>query len=163
MSVLLSEDQYDVLLQDNTDNQLTLERQGLSQEQADLYMKTSKYDLKAVPVGESFTSSKTTISVNFKPEKYSEIGNLKDLKKEDKDVLANALSSSFRESNGYEWYCTDFADYIVFDTRLAYNETRYATIVDGCMVYIIFSNEERPNDEEQREELRRIVDTVEFP
>lgn len=114
-------------------------------------------------MGDSLGDSKIEIKVNLKPDKYTEIGSLKDLSQADREAVAATISGSFQESDGYEWYETDSADYFVFDTVImAHNETRYATIVNGCMVYIFVSSSEGKVDESLRLELQNIVDTVGF-
>ena len=147
---------------DNTNNQLALERQGLPQEKVDLLMRLSGRELRAVPVGESLADSKTTLYVRIKPDTYPGLDNLRDLPQGLKDELAAALVSGFPKCDGYEWHSSDCADYIVFETVLTENETRYATIVDDSMIYIILTNSKGKNDEEAHQKLQKIVDTIEF-
>lgn len=162
VSIELSEDEYDVFEIDNTNNQLALERQGLPQEKVDLLMRLSGRELRAVPVGESLADSKTTLYVRIKPDTYPGLDNLRDLPQGLKDELAAALVSGFPKCDGYEWHSSDCADYIVFETVLTENETRYATIVDDSMIYIILTNSKGKNDEEAHQKLQKIVDTIEF-
>lgn len=162
VSIELSEDEYDVFEMDNTNNQLALERQGLSQEKVDLSMRFSGKDLVAVPIGESLSNPKTMFFVRIKSAFYTRLGNLRDLSQEDKDAYADALVSTFSGNEGYEWYSTDYAEYIVFDSTVVENETRYVTIANDNVIYIVLSNSEGKNDEEARRKLQKIVDTMEF-
>lgn len=118
------------------------------------------YDLKALPVGDSLADQEVVFTVNLKSDKYPEIGTLSELFQEDKDVLEFTLIASFPETNGYKWYSTDSADYIVFETQFMEKEIRYATIVDGCMIYIFLNNPDE--NEEWKPELQKIIDTIEF-
>jgi len=156
LTMTFSEDEFDVLTQDNTDNQLALERQGLTQEQADLYLSLTGYALKAVPVGQNLKEDATIITLNIKEPKYDALEDLKDLSPTEKNLMAQALISSFGLSS-YDWYSTDDAEYIVFDWN---NEVRYATIKQERMVYVFLTGRDGVPTEAERTMLRETVDAM---
>lgn len=162
MLMYLSEEQYDVFTQDNTDNQLSLERQGIAQEKMDEYMQISGYALKAVSVGEDFIDPEFVITLNVKDKDYEGIPNLKNFPQEEKELMGSTMILGWPGTDSYEWYSTETADYIVFDTQLSGYERRYATIFDGRMIYIFLTDFEGPLDFEEKEILREIVDNIVF-
>lgn len=164
MTVVLSEDDYDVLVADNDPDSPALSHQGLTKEKADLYMSLIGYALKACPVGETITNSDLIFEVNIKEPNYAEIGTLKSLTEAEQDVVASALTSGFKGvRNGYQWFRTDSVDWIVFDCDMSLcKETRYATIYDGRMIYVFFSRESDYPSEEDALILHNIVQNIKW-
>lgn len=163
LTVTMDEDKYDIITQDNTNNQRSVERQGYGQERLDLYMTLSGYALQAVPVGQSIADADEIYRINIKDKNYPGLMNLKDMSDIDINLLATALVTGFNGSNqSYDLYQTDQAVYIVFncDSVKGNIETRYATVIDERMIYFFNEVEDASKLDESNATLKAIVDSA---
>ena len=154
LTVRISPEEYDYLVKDVPQDPAVLERLGLSESQASAYMSMLGYELVAVPVGQKLTKADFEILVNVKDPSYQGIASLRSLSEAERMLLAQSLVLGFGKSD-YELYSSGDADYIVFE---ALGSQRYATIVDGCMVYIYAKSDTGILSDDQKAALRRFVD-----
>lgn len=164
MAVVMSEDEYDVFTEDTPFDSPALAHQKLEKDRVDLYVVLSGYSLIAVPVGDSLADSQFEIKVNIKEPKYDAISNLKDLDQDVKDECALALVSSFSaDTNTYTWCETPYVDWIVFECDMQISkELRYATIIDGRMIYIIAGKPDTYPSNAESAEVERIVRNIKW-
>ncbi|MBR1741622.1 MAG: hypothetical protein IJ733_07075 [Lachnospiraceae bacterium] len=144
-------DSYDVYRMEypETDEE-TLRHLEITQDQLTRYLQTSNYEIQAYPKGQRIDDSNREIEVNVKKDKYNEIGELKDLSEKDKKNLADALVSSFSGTDGYEWLETGEFEFIGFDTKMLSFQRRYATITGGDMIYIIWNDDKKIEEDDKR-------------
>lgn len=159
LTAYLSEDEYNVLLADNSNNAPTLERLGIGAEDADIYLNLLSLELMAVPAGGSLLDAEYDIRVKVKDPEYADIGNLKNLNENELNIMAAALLAGFGGASDYELYHTDDAVYIVFEWG---KEIRYATIAEDRMIYMILSAQDGNITDEHRQRMRETVDAMEW-
>ncbi len=158
ITVYLDRNAFDVFLQDNSDNQEALEHQGVTRAQMDLYMNGVGYDIMGVPCDQSIKDCDWRFILHVKDPAYEGIDNLKNLGEIEKGMLGDTLAASFAIDD-YELYQTEDVDYIVFE---ALNSLRYATIIDGRMIYIYIHMDHGSVTDSERELLRSIIDRIDW-
>lgn len=160
LNVTIDGNVFDVFLKDNTGNDEAIAHSGVSQEKMDLYMSATGYDLMAVPAAEenSYLDADYTFLVHVKKPEYEGIENFSHLGETMENLFANNMITSFGlDPDSFEIYKTENADYIVFE---ALNSIRYATIMDGSMIYFYIRPEHGEVTDEHREMLRSIMEGV---
>ena len=123
-------------------------------------MSATGYDLMAVPAAEenSYLDADYTFLVHVKKPEYEGIENFSHLGETMENLFANNMITSFGlDPDSFEIYKTENADYIVFE---ALNSIRYATIMDGSMIYFYIRPEHGEVTDEHREMLRSIMEGV---
>lgn len=129
-------ERYHVYSLDNQFTEKMCQSQGFTVEQMTQYLNLSSVDMIAVPAGESFLGCSFEMDAKIKSSHDYGIDNLKNLSNEEFDLWANILIISFGTSD-YEVLETDQVKYVIFDCKLMTPERRYATIINGNMIYFI--------------------------
>ena len=157
-------DEFNVLIKGET--QITDEIAAsfdTDKERLELYLSMQGSDLLAVRKGESLSGGNSgEIHVRIKPDKYNDISNLADLSELEQNMIAKTLISGFPGIDDYELYKTSDACFIVFEVNMMGNEIRYATVIDGAMIYVFYHLEDGDITDQDRQMMRDIVDTVHF-
>ena len=154
---------YDVLCKGNGNyTEEFAASHGTTKDKLDLWLSLQGNDLIAVAPGAMLGKSSDEICIRIKPGKYTGVDNFKDFSDADKKYLADAMISGFSGTDGYQFYDTEDAAYIVFNMNVLGEQLRYATIVDEAMIYIFYESAEGPVTDEERQILQQIVDTVRF-
>ncbi len=156
----MSEDVFNIFVQDNQAGSQSLKRCGKTKADMDDYMQSVGFSLRAVPVDAEAWGDNFEIRISIQDGKYPQIGNLKDLGDTELSETAAKLLSGFT-AEGYEFYENDQALYIVFDCDMYSPQQRYATIVNGDMIYIFCRSDTELSDA-MRDELRQTVDCFIF-
>lgn len=127
-------------------------------------MNTLGYELVAAPVGDNIAASTKVIRFNIKDPKYTGVSSLRELSEEEKSMFASNLMISFGiDRNKYEWLSTDDIDWIKFEWSVNDgNEIRYATIIDECMIYVIFRREGTPIEQGDAQEMDKLVCQIKY-
>lgn len=148
------------------DNEYTPEMctaQGVDIDEVTKYLKLTKehtnVNMILVPANEPLVSPNFEIQIKVK-DKYAEIKNLNDLSEPVYETTASALVAGF--NTDYETYKTNNVKWIVFDCFVSTNQVRYATILNGKMIYIFGQNKSGTVTDEQRNDIKEIVDSFEF-
>lgn len=124
------------------------------------YMNVQSSTLIMTPENCLWADKPFQINVKYKDRDYENI-TLSELDNASIDILASAIISGFDiTSDGYQLYETDNALFIVFDCKILDNEQRYATIIDGHMIYI-YGSAANGLTEEQRDLIREVADSLE--
>lgn len=141
-----------------------LESQGISKEKLDLFLKTCGYDLLIVPKNESLGAPSFEIDIRIKADKDYGIAQLKDLDSTEFQAYAEILTKGFALTGevSYTAYENNNAKYIVFDVNITGWQRRYATIINGKMVYFIIRGAGQPISDEQDTIARSIIDTLQY-
>ncbi len=163
-SVGIGED-YDTYSPEYGYSEEMLRSQGISKEKLDLYLQLSGKDLIVVPKGESLGSPNFEISIRIKDKKDYGIDNLKNLNEATFKEFADLLVQGFALDGNpmdYSVYENDNAKYIVFDWTVGSLERRYATIINGKMVYFIVSAAGNPISADQEATAQLIMDTLQY-
>lgn len=134
-SLKISE-KYNVYSLDNPFTEDMCKSQGVEYDNMNLYLEFSGFDMVICPKEDLLSNPSFVIEVRVKSDKDYGINNSKDLSDEDFSIWAYALSSGFGAGDTYTVVETDKAKFVVFDWE-GYNQRRYATIMNGKMVYII--------------------------
>ena len=149
---------YDVILQNNDDNEEVLNNQGISSALIDLYMSMLGYQLVAVPTKVPFTSADAQFYLHIKEPAYEGIDNLKSLNVLNKVYLGQMLAAGYGLSpDDVELVQTDTADYYLFEILGA---VRYATIIDGRMIYFYVTARDGILTDQHRMMLDSIMEGV---
>jgi len=141
--------------------------QGIEKSKVDMYLPLSGYDMLIFPKNEPFANPNFKINVRAKNDKDYGIQNLKDQSDEEISAMANTLVSGFASTGSVSEptiYKSSTATYIVFDWFPAglSSQRRYATIINGTMVYFIGETPADSFTQEQDAQIREIVDTLTY-
>lgn len=129
-------DKYNVYSLDNPFTEEMCKSQGVEYDNMNSYLELSGDDMLMYFTDDLISNPNCKITVKVKSEKDYGVNNLKYLSDEDFKLWADVMALEFDVVNEYNVVKTDYAKYIVFDWK-DYNQRRYATIVNGKMVYII--------------------------
>ena len=58
----------------------------------------------------------------------------------------------------YQWFHSDWYDFIEFDVKIVHQQRRYATVINGTMIYIIMETD-GPITEDEIRTIEAIVRT----
>lgn len=123
------------------------------------YLQLSGNDMYILPREDSFLDPSFVVSVRIKEEDYG-IESFKDLNDTEFDLMAESLIAGFTGSDGYTVYENDTAKYVVFNYTAIEAECRYATILDGKMVYFIVQTDGKTDPADHHERVCAIIDTL---
>ena len=139
---------YDVYQKDAEDfDDELVKRSGLSEEKLRQYLEALDFnDIIAVPREHQLLEDDRKIYVKVKSDGY-EGGDFRKCSEADRKTLADALVGSFGISD-YQWLNTGKYDFVCFDVTMNNHQRRYATLVNGSLVYIYMSTEQPITDEE---------------
>ena len=148
------------------DNEYTAEMcasQGVDVDRMKTYLELtkeySKVNMILVPAEEPIATTNFEILIKVK-EKDWEINNLNELNENEYKLTADALVAGFGAD--YETYKINNIKWVVFDCFISTNQTRYATILNGKMIYVFGQNKTASVTDEQRNDIREIVDSLKF-
>ena len=163
-------DEYHVY---STDNEYTAEmctKQGITPDKMKLYVDTQKeyggINMIIIPAENPIVSSDFVIQIKVKSENDYKLENLADVSDADFESYKESLVSGFESSLGAEltpWiYENSNTKWIAFDCFMVSDQTRYATILNGKMIYVIGKNSSAPLNDAQKSEITKIIDTLQF-
>lgn len=153
---------YDVLIKGQDVSEETASSHGVTQGQLSAYISLSFDELIAVSKDEPMSDC-DTIRLKIKEDSYPEIGSLNDYSTFEKRLIADALLSGMVTSDSYELYETDEICFIVFEYGLINPQLRYATIIDGDMIYLYYDAARTGEINEEIEvKLKEIADTFSY-
>ena len=109
--------------------------QGVGYDNMISYLEMSTIDVLIVPADQPLNSAEVQFEIRVKDQKDYGIDNLASLNDEDLKSFANALVSGFGASD-YEIAEENGLRYVVFSTKIMQDQVRYATIINGKMVYV---------------------------
>lgn len=136
------------------------QKQGIvSVENMTLYLQVCGDEMYILPEEDSFSDPSFIISIRVKEKDYG-VENLKDLNSVDFKLMADSLVAGFSGADGYAIYENDTAKYIVFDCTILEEQCRYATIIDGKMVYFIIKTDGKTAPADHHTRVRTILDTL---
>lgn len=103
------------------------------------------------------------IQIKVKTKDYG-VSNLKDVNEKEFNEFAEWLMQEFSsaECDGYEIYETPNAKFIAFDCKMTKYQKRYATVINGKMVYFIASSPNLKISEEQNNDIKNMVDSLKY-
>lgn len=139
--------------------------QGTDKATVDTYLLLSGNDMIIVPINTTFGNGTFRIDIRVKSEKDYGVDNLKHLDDATFKQIADVLVLGFSvngETVNYTVHENDTAKYIVFDWTAVEPERRYATIINGKMVYFSAQADGDPISAEQDAQLRAILDTLQY-
>ena len=139
--------------------------QGVTKAAADQYIQLCGYDAIILPADAAFADPEFEIDIRIKADKDYGVDNFKTLEEAAFSQVADALALSFSmtgEPVSYTVYENESAKYIAFDWTAVVPERRYATVINGKMVYFIAKAKGEPISQEQDEQLRAIIDTLQY-
>lgn len=163
-------DNYNVY---STDNDFTEEMclaQGVEYEKMQKYVEVSKsmsgIDMHIIPADQNMAKSDFWIEIKVKENKDYGIDNFKALDDKDFKTYAYALIKGFGLSIdsdlNYSTYDNKDAKYIVFDCKIINYERRYATIINGKMVYFIAQSKRGTISDIEDSEIKTIIDSLKY-
>ena len=109
--------------------------QGVGYDNMERYLEMSTIDVLIVPADQPLNSAEVQFEIRVKDQKDYGIDNLASLNDEDLKSFANALVAGFGVSD-YEIAEENGLRYVVFSTKIMQDQVRYATIINGKMVYV---------------------------
>lgn len=132
--------------------------QGVSLENMQAYMQVSGYDFVLVPAEETMQALSFEVDIRVK-DNDNGVENLTELSDSDLANLAQMLVTGFQASD-YTLYDTQDARFIVFDCTLVHAERRYASIINGKMVYFIAIPASGEMTDEQDALVKNMLDQL---
>ncbi len=136
--------------------------QGVTYENMSKYLDMTDDGFIMVPENEPFADAAFEIRAKLKNSKDYGIINLNDLNEDELKYAADTLVAGFTGAEGYEIVKTDKATFIVFDWKTVKNTRRYATVIDGCMIYIYGETNAGPLTEENKSYLDAVAKSIDY-
>ena len=129
--------------------------QGIDYEGMGKYLDMGTVDAMIVPAEQMYQDAEVKINIRIKDEKDYHMDDLAAISTAELKLVAETLVTGFGQSD-YEIVEGNGLRYIVFSTKIVSDEIRYATIINGKMVYVYaqFSGELSP---QRAEDLRQIA------
>lgn len=151
-------DGYDVFSKDNPVSDEVFKRHNIDRVQYEKYISMVFKDLWMIPVNDNYPASFTIYVKVKQKDVYIQIGDLRKWPKDDLSELVDAFLQN-TGADGYEYYETKSALFYKADWFVnGHPEQRYASIVDGQMLYIFSRREDGPLTEKDRKDLKYVVD-----
>ncbi len=148
------------------DNEYTAEMcasQNVDMDKMKTYLELTKeysnVNMILIPADNPISTTDFEIHIKVK-EKGWDVKNLADLSDYEYKQVADALVAGF--DTDYTTYETNDTKWVVFDCFISTNQMRYATVLNGKMIYIFGQNKIGPVTEEQRNDLKEIVTSLKF-
>ena len=139
--------------------------QGIEKVTVDNYLPICGYDMIILPKDTTFEDPSFCIYVRVKSDSDLGVDNLKALDESTFQFVADALVSGFSamgEPIAHTVYENENGKYIVFDAVLYKNARRYATIINGKMVYFIAEAAGADISDEQDRQIRLLIDALRY-
>ena len=161
-TVMLDDGSYNILFKGMTAEEPALIRSGLTLERCEWYMSSVKKDLILYRLEDQFPAP-FEISIRVKDNKYSGI-DLRTCSSADVAAALDMLYASFVSSGAEnkEVVTINGVPYLKFDWQGGAQQ-RYATIVNGDMIYIWAERGEGEFTEEELLLLRQVVESIRYP
>ncbi|MCQ2497696.1 MAG: hypothetical protein MJ133_01815 [Lachnospiraceae bacterium] len=131
-----------------------VDKLGYSRDKIERYLSLTFYDVIILPEGYNFSNTPVEFRIEVKNPEYDGI-NFGELSKPEQEAIAQVLILGFNEDK-YELVKTDTTTFIKFYTKLQKPELRYATIIDGRMIYI-YATEDGGIEDKYADVLESIV------
>lgn len=151
-------DGYDVFSKDNTVSDEVLKRHNVERDKLEYLISVYNADLWMFPENEIYPAD---FQINIKVKEkdaYKQIDDLRKWSFDDRSDLVEAFLTG-TGANKYEYYETESALFYKADWFInGHPEQRYASIVDGKMLYIYSSRENGALTEKDRSDLKYVVD-----
>lgn len=122
------------------------------------YLQLCGDDMYLLPNEDAFLDPTFIVSVRIKEKDYG-CENLKDLNALEFKQLAASLVAGFGVGE-YTVYENDVAKYVVFNCKILEDECRYATILDGKMVYFTVQTDGKTAPADHHARVCTILDTL---
>ena len=132
--------------------------QGVSYENMKGYMQLAGYDVVLIPENDALSSPSLEIDIRVKGMNYG-VENLTELSDSDLVRLAADLLAGFSATD-YTLYDVQGARFIVFDCNQIAPERRYASIINGKMVYFIAVSASGKITDEQDALVKNMLDQL---
>lgn len=165
MTIPLSEDAYNVLVEDIDPNSPAIARLGLDKSRIDQYMRMASTSLEAYPVSAGgIGNSDLSLNLKIKEPEYTGVYSLNNFTQEEREAFALEMLSSFTDVRGdYAWFESNGIPWLVFECDMSLNkQLRYATVIDGRMIYLYFAKSSDYPNAEEAEELKAIVQSIKW-
>ena len=164
---IMVDDKYNVYSLENEITEDMCLAQDTSYEQVISYLELNKsfggIEMVILPVSEPIGRADFEIQIKVKTKDYG-VSNLKDVNEKEFNEFAEWLMQEFSsaECDGYEIYETPNAKFIAFDCKMTKYQKRYATVINGKMVYFIASSPNLKISEEQNNDIKNMVDSLKY-
>ena len=140
--------------------------QGVEPENMAAYMSMAKKDLMLVPADEPYVDCSLEIYVRVKSDNEYGINSFNELSEAEFQQAAAALVTSF-DVGGFEMLGSDTCEiagvrYCVMDCKGIDYERRYATVMNGKMIYFVAVTDGGIVTDEQDAIVRQLLETVRF-
>lgn len=157
----------------STDNEFTEEmclEQGVDYEKAKTYVELQKslagIDMFIIPKSSNLIDNDFQISVKVKEDNTYEFENLSELSSAEFSTVKTTLLVGFEKTFGSDLtsdiYENQNLKWIVLEGTLVQHEIRYATIINGKMIYFCVENINGPLTEAQKQEVTKIIDSLQY-
>ena len=149
---------YDVFSKDNPVSDEVIKRHNIDRDSYNFLISVYFDDLWMFPANEKYPANfKISVKVKEK-DAYAQIDDLRKWSLDDRSELVEALLNG-TGADQFEYYETESAMFYKADWFLiGYPEQRYASIVDGKMLYIYAKRDNGPLTENDRSDLKYVVD-----
>lgn len=161
-TVMLDDGSYNILFKGMTAEEPALLRSGLTLDRCEWYMSSANKDLILYRLEDQFPAP-FEISIRIKDNKYSGV-DLRTYSPADAAAVLDTLYASFVTSGAEnkENVTINGVPYLKFDWQNGAQQ-RYATIVNGDMIYIWAERGEGEFTEEELLLLRQVVESISYP
>ena len=157
--VTLDDTLYTVLVPGMANNDPAIIRSGITAEQIDLYLSLSNRELLLLKLGDTVTSD-FSISIRVKDRKYEDL-DLRTLDSLSVRLVFEQLYATFgSDTSNKEIITINGIPYLKFNWK---DEQRYATILDGDMIYIWGKRANGSLSNEEQALLRHVVESIVYP
>ncbi|MBE6911138.1 MAG: hypothetical protein E7473_01315 [Ruminococcaceae bacterium] len=163
-------DLYNVYSLDNEYTDEMCAEQSVEPDRMKLYLDTQKeyggINMFIIPKSNPIATTDFQIQIKVKSEKNYGIDNFAELSSSDFSMYKEALMQSFETALNTELTSTVYENkskkWIVFDCYMTDHQTRYATILNGKMIYVIGKSTIGPLTNSQKNEITQIIDSLKF-
>ena len=142
------------------------EAQGVEPGNMAAYMSMAKKDLMLVPADEPYSDCSLEIYIRVKDDNDYGVDSFSDLSDAEYTQVADTLVDGFASGGftvfGSDTYETENARFCVIDCRAIDYERRYATVVNGKMIYVVAVTRDELVTDAQDALVRELLGTLHF-